>query len=154
MNRPALFLDLDGVFADFEGAVETLFRRPVAEVPKREMWARIHRTRGFWSNLVLMPGADRLWDHCAPFDPTFLTGVLPSDKTCVPSKVEWVRRHFRTDRVICCMAKDKPRHGSPGDVLVDDRPKNVAEWEAMGGLGVVHRDVDGTIAALRSLGFG
>lgn len=153
MKKPALFLDVDGVFADFEGAVEALFGRPVAQVPRREMWGRIHRTRGFWSNLVLLPGADRLWAHCEPYGPVFLTGILTGDRTCAPGKVEWVRRHFRTDRVICCMAKDKPKHGMPGDVLVDDRERNLEAWEAMGGRGVLHRSVEGTIEALRGLGF-
>lgn len=147
-----LFLDLDGVFADFEGAVEKLFDRPFTQVPRREMWRRIHATRGFWSNLVLLPGADRLWHHVRHRDPCFLTGILPSDRTCEPSKIDWVRRHFETDRVICCMSRDKPRHGRPGDILVDDRASNIEAWREMGGHGVLHRTVDGTIERLRALG--
>ncbi|WP_207481170.1 HAD family hydrolase [Arenibaculum pallidiluteum] len=153
MTAPALFLDLDGVFADFEGAVEKLFGRPVHALPRREMWARIHRTRGFWSRLALLPGADRLWEHCRPHDPTFLTGILVGDRTCEPSKIAWVRHHFETDRIICCRAAEKPRYGRPGDILVDDRPSNIAAWEQMGGVGVLHRGVDETIARLRGLGF-
>jgi 5'(3')-deoxyribonucleotidase len=153
MAKPSLFLDVDGVFADFEGAVAALFGMPVDQVPRRRMWARIHRTPGFWSGLVLLPGADRLWAHCAPHEPVFLTGILTGDRTCIPSKVEWVRRHFHTDRVICCSARDKPAHGRPGDVLVDDRASNVEAWEAMGGRGILHRSVDATLEDLRALGF-
>lgn len=153
MTDRTLFLDLDGVFADFEGAVEALFGTPFAEVPRRPMWKRIQAARGFWSGLVLLPGADRLWAHVAPFDPVFLTGILPSDRTCVPAKIAWVRQHFRTERVICCHSRDKPSHGKPGDVLVDDRAANVDAWTAMGGIGVLHRSVEDTIARLRQLGY-
>lgn len=154
MSSPALFLDLDGVFADFEGAVEILFGRPFASVPRREMWRRIHKTRGFWNELALLPGADRLWRHCAPHDPVFLTGILPSDRTCEPAKIDWVRRHFGAERIICCLSRDKQRYGKPGDVLVDDRASNVEAWQEMGGVGILHLSVDETIGRLRKAGFG
>jgi hypothetical protein len=148
-----LFLDLDGVFADFDAGVEKLFGKPVDAVDRREMWSRIHRSRGFWAKLAKIPGSDALWEFVAKYDPVFLTGILKSDRTCEPSKIDWVRRHFGTDRIICCMSRDKPKYGKPGDVLVDDRPAMIHAWEAMGGVGVLHRTPEQTIAALKELGF-
>ncbi len=149
-----LFLDLDGVFADFDAAVARMFGKPSEQVPRREMWARIFRTRGFWSDLAMMPGADMLWERVRRYDPVFLTGVLKGDRTCEPSKIAWVRQRFGTDRVICCMARDKPSYGKPGDILVDDRISNVDAWTAMGGHGILHRTVPDTIAELRAAGLG
>ena len=151
-NARTLFLDLDGVFADFDAAVERMFGKPVDAVPRREMWARIFRTRGFWSDLAMIPGAEALWEHVKHHDPVFLTGVLKGDRSCEPSKVAWVKRHFGTDRVICCFSRDKPRYGKPGDILVDDRAAAIEAWNGMGGHGVHHRSVPETIERLRALG--
>ena len=151
-GEQTLFLDLDGVFADFDGAVRKLFGKPIQEVPRKEMWGRIFRTHGFWSDLAMIPGAEALWEHCRPYDPVILTGILKGDRTCEPSKIAWVKQRFETDRVICCMSRDKPRYGKPGDILVDDRSSNVDAWEAMGGHAVLHRDAAATIERLKALG--
>ena len=50
------------------------------------------------------------------------------------------------------MAVDKRRHGTLGDVLVDDTLKHRHLWEVMGGSFVHHHDVGATLDALRGLG--
>jgi hypothetical protein len=38
-------------------------------------------------------------------------------------------------------------------VLIDDYPKNIREWTAKGGIGILHTNTSSTISALKRLGF-
>ena len=56
------------------------------------------------------------------------------------------------------MRQDKKRFAKDGrtkrpNVLVDDHPKNIKEWEDQGGIGIHHTSVNKTIAQLKKLGF-
>ena len=42
---------------------------------------------------------------------------------------------------------DKP------NILIDDYDKTIREWEAKGGIGIIHTDVAKTISELKRLGF-
>ena len=42
--------------------------------------------------------------------------------------------------------------GKP-NVLIDDYKKNIREWEAKGGIGILHTNVIKTISDLKRLGF-
>jgi len=39
------------------------------------------------------------------------------------------------------------------NVLIDDFDKNIREWQAAGGIGILHTDVGKTISELKRLGF-
>ena len=39
------------------------------------------------------------------------------------------------------------------NILIDDYGKNIQEWEAKGGIGILHTDVGKTINELKRLGF-
>jgi uncharacterized protein YbaR (Trm112 family) len=39
------------------------------------------------------------------------------------------------------------------NVLIDDAPKNITEWEAKGGAGILHTSAVSTITKLKLLGF-
>ncbi len=42
--------------------------------------------------------------------------------------------------------------GKP-NVLIDDHPKNIREWEAKGGIGILHTSVSKSMSELKRLGF-
>ena len=39
------------------------------------------------------------------------------------------------------------------NILIDDYPKNIKEWENKGGIGIHHTDAGKTISELKRLGF-
>ena len=150
---PRLFLDLDGVLADFDRGVEAVTGRRPGALRVPEMWRALSRVPAFFETLHWMEDAERLWRFCAPHAPTILTG-LPLGVWAPEQKRRWVARMLGAHvPVITCMSRDKPRHAGPGDVLVDDRADARAGWEAAGGTFVHHRHAEGTIAALRALGY-
>lgn len=152
---PKLFLDCDGVLADFDaGARIALGGLTTAQFEerhgKREFWKRLANTPDFYNTLPLMPDAQRLFDAVAHLRPTILTG-LPLGNWAAPQKVAWAERHFPGTPIITCMARDKVRHMQTGDVLVDDRADHRARWEDAGGIFIIHENAERSLAALRSM---
>ena len=141
-NGIRLFLDCDGVLADFDaGARHLLGMSPEqfqARHSIRELWRRIAKAPDFYARLPEMPDARTLFDAVAHLDPTILTG-LPLGDWAAPQKVRWAAEHFPGTRIITCMARDKFRHMTGRDVLVDDREDHRDKWEAAGGTFIHHR---------------
>ncbi|MCF2513618.1 hypothetical protein LVY65_00855 [Sphingomonas sp. G124] len=151
---PQLFLDCDGVLADFDtGAIEILGMSPrdfEERHGKREFWRRIARAKDFYARLPLMSDARILFDAVEHLDPIILTG-LPLGNWAAPQKVRWADEHFPGTHIITCMARDKYRHIKGADVLVDDRENHRDRWEAAGGKFIHHKNARETIEQLAEI---
>lgn len=146
-----LYLDCDGVLADFDrGAEAILGMRPKAFQQRYNigrMWAKLASAPDFYGTLPLMPGAVELFDAVKHLDPVILTG-LPRGNWAADQKVRWAAEHFPGTRIITCMAVNKRNHCVPGDVLVDDTLKHAHLWEEAGGIFIHHKSVEETLEAL------
>ena len=153
-HAPRLFLDADGVLADFDrGARRLLGMAPKDFITKHgrgEFWKRLARAKNFYGSLPQMPDAQRLFDAVEHLKPTILTG-LPIGKWAAPQKVEWAAEHFPGVPIITCMAADKHLHMHPGDVLVDDREKHRAAYEAAGVVFVHHKNAEDSLRQLAKI---
>ena len=149
----SLFLDCDGVLADFDAGARAAFgglspAQFEERHGRREFWRRLANTPDFYATLPLMPDARTLFDAVAHLRPTILTG-LPIGTWAAPQKVAWAERHFPGTPIITCMARDKVRHMQAGDVLVDDREDHRAKWEDAGGIFITHEKAERSLTALR-----
>jgi hypothetical protein len=152
MKVKKLFLDLDGVLADFDRGVEAITGKRPDELATSTMWRALARHGDFFGALEMMADAQHLWDFCEPYDPTILTG-LPRGDWAEPQKRRWVANMLGRDvDVITCWSRDKPRWSGPGHVLVDDRKSLREPWEAKGGVFILHVDAERTIEKLQALG--
>jgi hypothetical protein len=146
-----LYLDCDGVLADFDaGARRLLGMEPQvyeARHGKDAFWKRLALAPDFYARLPEMPDARELFDAVKHLDPVILTG-LPRGNWAAPQKVRWASEHFPGTRIITVLAVDKRNHCSEGDVLVDDTLKHRHLWEAAGGVFVHHRDARQTLREL------
>lgn len=151
---PHLFLDCDGVLADFDAGAKALLGMSAQafqeEHGKGEFWRRLARAPDFYGSLPLLPDARQLVDAVAHLHPTILTG-LPMGQWAAPQKMRWAAEHFPGIPIITTMARDKFRHISGADVLVDDRADHRAAWEAAGGTFIHHENAERSIAALRTI---
>ena len=152
---PQLFLDCDGVLADFDSgariALGGLTPRQYEERHSRgALWKRLANTPDFYGTLPLMPDAQILFDAVEHLRPTILTG-LPLGSWAAPQKVAWAERHFPSTPIITCMARDKVRYMVSGDVLVDDREDHRSTWEDAGGRFIHHRNARNSIAELLAI---
>lgn len=147
-----LYLDLDGVLADFDRGVLELTGAHPWELEPRVLWSSAARHGAFFEELAFMEDALELWEHCRPYSPVILTG-LPRGRWAAPQKRAWVARMLGEHvEVITCMSADKPKWSGPGRVLVDDREKTLAPWEEQGGVFIHHHSAAESIAALEALG--
>ena len=150
-----LYLDCDGVLADFDRAATELLGMPPRAFEKRRgigaFWRELARHPDFYGTLPLMPDAMRLFEAVRHLDPVILTG-LPRGKWAAPQKVRWAAEHFPGTRILTVMAVDKRNHAQEGDILVDDQLKHAHLWEEAGGIFVHHQNAENTIARLAELG--
>jgi 5'(3')-deoxyribonucleotidase len=153
-QRPRLFLDADGVLADFDlGARRLLGMSPkeyIAKHGRGAFWRKLAGAKNFYGTLPEMPDARLLFDAVRHLKPTILTG-LPIGKWAEPQKVEWAAEHFPGVPIITCMARDKHKHMHPGDVLVDDREKHRAAYEAAGVVFVHHANAADSLRQLAKI---
>lgn len=154
MSRARLFLDSDGVLADFDegarrllGCSPSVFQRKYG---RGAFWKRLAAASNFYGTLPEMPDARLLFEGVRHLTPTILTG-LPLGKWAAPQKIRWAEEHFPGVPVITCMARDKHRHMHPGDVLVDDRENHRAAYEEAGVVFVHHRNAKDSLAQLAKI---
>lgn len=137
-----IFLDSDGVLADFESHWNTLFIKSPEEMRenfgKKEMWRLVKdQDPDFFLNLPLMPDAMELFEAVADMDPIILTGS-PTDWG-YSQKAKWIRKNFPKEVPFAvCQSKHKHIFANKGDILIDDRTKYKHLWEGVGGQFIVH----------------
>ena len=153
-RQPHLFLDCDGVLADFDlGAKLVLGMAPKAFESRHgrgEFWKRLARAPDFYGDLEEMPDAQELFAAVKHLKPTILTG-LPLGRWAAPQKERWAARHFPGVPIITTMAREKHLHMEKGDVLVDDRENHRHLWENADGIFVYHRTAQQSIAELAQI---
>lgn len=178
MKKIKIFLDMDGVLADFDKGALTQFKIITANLNKNKelllpeykdeksrMWATIRKNPHFWSKLELMPGAVELWNATCQYDPIILTAAPSSFKEgseyfldVARRKEEWIKEKFNvdtTDKFICTTSKKKQlfMHDAAlhHNILIDDRESNINNWIAAGGIGILHKNIDDTLLELKEV---
>lgn len=158
-----LFLDMDGVLADFEAGYEREFGvRPNEKNSEGTDviavdWSKVNRRRGFYRDLPPMPDFDELWDYAKRYNPIVLTGVpISMAAKATANKREWVDRHLGPNvPMIGCRSKDKYLHMTgKGDILVDDWERYKHVWIDAGGRWVTHTSAASSIKQVQELMIG
>lgn len=160
-----IYLDMDGVLADFDrGVSELCHLTPVPQgtgsrEQEKALWYGIRSVSHFYGKLQLVPGSlemfrtlyEKYGDACQ-----ILTGI-PKPRKNVPDaaedKVNWVRRYLSPDvRIHLVYRAEKIRFcGEKEDILIDDYKKNIRDWEKAGGTGILFRSPAETLEEIKSL---
>lgn len=165
-----VFLDSDGVLADFDTLAAEILGMPPREFEAikhggkdgvmggpKEMWKRIYDHEDFFYKLPKMPDADELVSgvESMGFEPIVLTGVPSKDGSdwAIGQKIRWYADHFPHLQVICCKSKDKLLHMIPDkhNVLIDDWTAHQSKWEDAGGTFIVHTSASNSLRQLQEL---
>lgn len=150
------FLDMDGVIADFVTGACIAHGRPspytepeslgifdmekLWSVTPAEFWFPINAGGfAFWSGLAKTPEADGIVSLVSEAFGVENVAILTSpsmDAGCVPGKRAWIAKYFPqfSNRILFGSAKEFL--AGPDKFLVDDRDKNILDFEKHGGIGV------------------
>ena len=155
MNLRRIYLDCDGVLADFDAAFIAKFGQHPRDYEESNgieaFWRDLrNHAPNFYSELPLMADARELFDAVKHLRPLILTGC-PRGGWAEMQKLSWAARYFPGTPTIVCYSKNKRDYMLPGDVLVDDRPQYQNLWVEAGGIFVLHRSASESIAHLREL---
>lgn len=154
--RRQLYLDQDGVLADFDNAFIECFGvdpRSYEEQHGTERFKNIVKeTPGFFRNLRLMPGARELVAAVAHHRPIVLTAASWG-MWVVEQKLEWMSEMFPGIVMQPCASREKRLYCQPGDALVDDYEKYSHLWRDAGGVFILHTSVETSLTALRDHGW-
>ena len=146
---PTIYLDMDGVLADFNTAARSYLNASKADEKNaaqngrwpKHSWHKLVDAPNFYRHLPKMPLADELvklayrfknelgWDIC------ILTAIPTNNEVpdVFQDKFDWMAEHYPGIRL--CFgpySTDKYKHARKGDILVDDRSSNCEEWTATG----------------------
>jgi len=149
-----IYCDMDGVLADFESGYEKLTGVDLkGEFQKGDdFWEPISKAGvGFWAGLKWMPDGQKLWDYLKPYKPDLLSAPSREDSSRIGKHV-WVKHKIPGTKLILRYAKQKQELATPESILIDDRQVNIDQWEAAGGIGILHTSADNTISKLKELG--
>jgi 5'(3')-deoxyribonucleotidase len=149
-----LYLDLDGVMADFDGAFPAVFGLDHRDMADDDMWLKINGHPSFFRDLPPMEGAVEFFRKIEHLNPIILTACHKSSYATVASqKVEWVRQHLSPSVTVLPVqgGTSKPLFmHARGDILIDDYRRNTEAWDAAGGKAILHRDFSSTTMQLRA----
>jgi len=150
-----IFLDLDGVMADFKRGIREILGLPTTASPA-EVFIALQKGDGgkeFFLKLKKTKDADRLWQFLKGSDLKILTGLPSSNREeSAKNKVSWVRRNLSKNvKVITTSSKSKKRFAGPSHILIDDRDDNVRDWITAGGIGILHISAAKTIKELKQI---
>ena len=161
--EPTLYLDMDGVVADWETAIADILGYKLVEGDRwpDQDWRKIIQFQRVYRDIPLLPWALEFVDEAceiaraANYAVKFLTAVPRRNDFpyAFEDKVHWANKHFPTIPVwFGPYSQDKQKRAAPGQVLVDDRMTNINEWIAQNGIGIYfHRNPDAVLAILRNI---
>jgi 5'-nucleotidase len=144
MKRPHVYLDLDGVMADFDWHFPATFGIDHRSMADDAMWAMINAHPSYFRDMPIFDGAKNFFDRISWMNPIILTACPKSNYAHVArQKREWVREHLSTScHILPVMGGgNKPLFmHSRGDILIDDFERNTKSWQMEGGFAILHRD--------------
>ena len=164
-NLPHIYCDMDGVLTDFVKAANKVTGLNWEGLRTNQDWDSIRDTPNFWATMPWKRDGKQLWKYIKKYNPSILSSsVQPQqDPNCKPGKYRWLSKNLglnnsaRINLVRRKQKQDYVRVNQSGKmgvaVLIDDYPKNIREWTAKGGIGILHTNTSSTISALKRLGF-
>ncbi|MDR1476526.1 MAG: hypothetical protein LBI17_00140, partial [Rickettsiales bacterium] len=169
-----IFFDMDGVLADFdaaalkvrpEGSVNAPMESmaPDARESKREFWRMVQKIPEFWISLPEIPGARVMVAAASGLGELHVLSGMPKPDSfhggdeyvefIKREKTAWLGLHFDglfAPENIILTFENKGKFVDEGAacILVDDRARNVADWTAAGGIGIVFNNAEQASAEL------
>ena len=165
VNSPILYVDMDGVLADFYGPFNKMAGvsswKDASKDTVSQVLRDITKQQDFWINLDVLSGVPKLLSAIQSlFNGQYkvLSKALAGDKRVVAQKKQWVQANMQlqpNEIIIMPATADKGIYATQSDgsanILIDDFGYNIKKWQSAGGIGIQHTNgtVNNTIKQLQ-----
>ena len=150
-----IYCDMDGVLVDFDRGYQELTGMTTQQadtIGGDTFWEPLIQAGAkWWITLNWMPDGKQLWNYIKKYTPILLSAPSKQESSRLGKRV-WVKRELPDVKLILRPASQKQQYASPTSILIDDREKNIDQWEAAGGIGILHTSTANTIEQLKQLG--
>jgi len=166
VKTPILYLDMDGVLADFYGPFNKMAGvSSWKDAPKSvtlDVLKKITKRDDFWINLAVLPDVPQLMSAIKTLfkgEYKLLSKAIVGDPNAVAQKKQWGQKNLKptpNETIIMPATADKGRYARQEDgtpnILIDDFGVNITKWRNAGGIGIQHKtgDIAQTIQKLQS----
>jgi len=139
-----IYLDMDDVVADFTGYASKVVGYDCRELglykyPDTD-WKLLSENQRIYRDLKVKDGAIAFVEACQLYDQVKILTAIPNGNDVAyafQDKLDWARKYFSgIDVLFGPYSKDKVTYAKAGDILIDDRKKNIDAWRANGGTGL------------------
>lgn len=157
-NLSVIYLDMDGVIADFNKRYYELYGSYPERGAKKQKDFDVNFDRliaeGHFATLDLMPGAQTLIDFLrkAPVPTQILSSTSSEARydAIAKQKLIWLQTHGITFKPNLVPGKRfKKDYAKPDALLIDDTEVLIDQFREAGGNAIWHRDIPTTMAMLR-----
>jgi hypothetical protein len=163
--RVKIFVDIDGVLADWNWGVHTLLGLSHINTQNyhihkenysNEYYDAVRRYQStggeFWYDLIELPKTQMLWEFVSRYKHAIITAIGSRNFNAESQKRRWALRHLGEELVyVVERTKEKYTFAEPRHILIDDQQRALDGWIEHGGLGILHQDVESTIEKLSEL---
>lgn len=123
-----------------------------------EFWKLIdEQGEDFWAGMEWMPNGQALWDFISPYNPNILSSPSKDNSSRLGKRM-WIKQNLSPapKKIIFKKSEEKQQYAAPNHILIDDKPSNISEWEAAGGIAlrVKKGNIQPVIKVLKELGYG
>jgi hypothetical protein len=150
-----IYCDMDSVLVDFDRGYQELTGMTTQQADANGVeafWEPLTKAGAkFWITLNWMSDGKQLWDYIKKYNPILLSAPSREESSKLGKRV-WVKRELPGTKLILRYAPQKQEYASSTSILIDDREKNIDQWEAAGGIGILHTSAANTIEQLKQLG--
>jgi hypothetical protein len=160
MINSSLFVDMDMVLVDLDKGLRkldpTYHIKDTAPLINPKLKQVILDTPNFWANLPKMSDFDDLWEVVSKLNPKILTANTIWDSRAKCQKWEWIQKNCEVPNYnFYCVLRDEKqlfaKTNGHSNILIDDYDLNCKEWEAKGGIAILHKSAKNTIKELKLL---
>jgi hypothetical protein len=154
-----IYLDMDGVIADFNKKFRQLYNIAPHEADDYKtfdsFFGQFIESREF-AKLDLMPDTMMLIEYLKALSiPTEILSSTSSEKRDAvirEQKLEWLKNHGIDFPAILVPGKrHKKNYSNAESLLIDDTEQNINQWREAGGVAIHHKDVISTLNILKGL---
>ena len=166
-KRPILYLDMDGVLADFYTPFNSMAGvaswKDASKDTISAVLKQIANKKDFWINLDVLSDVPKLLQAVTTLfggEYKILSKALAGDKDVVSQKRQWAQTNLQpqpNEVIIMSATGDKGMYAKQADgtanILIDDFGYNIKKWQSAGGIGIQHTNgtVNNTVKQLQAV---